>query len=87
MLARRNAGRRICDCGGGRDSGTRVWGHHVARPPQAQSGLGVVPDDEYTFQGSHPHAYASQDRVHHIHTSSLHFTGGVGEEGRRSGQR
>lgn len=23
-----------------------VWGHHVARPPQAQSGLGAVLDDE-----------------------------------------
>jgi hypothetical protein len=27
-------------------TGPGVWGHHVVHPPQAQSGLGVVPDDE-----------------------------------------
>jgi len=40
-----------------------VRDHHVARPPLAQSGLGAVPVDEDTFQGSHPHACASQDRM------------------------
>ena len=43
--------------------GRGVRGHHVARLPLAQSGLGAVPDDEYTFPGSHPHAYALRDRM------------------------
>jgi hypothetical protein len=51
--------------------GPGVRGHHVAHPPLAQSGLGVVPDDEQTFQGSHPRAYASQDRMHHTTQASV----------------
>ena len=40
-----------------------VKGHHVVRPPLVQSGLEVVPDDEYTFRDSRPRACASQDRM------------------------
>ncbi len=49
----------------------RVWGHHVVRPPQAQNGSRAVPDDEWTFRGSHPCAYASQDRMHHATRASV----------------
>ncbi len=49
----------------------KVWGHHVVRPPQALSGLEDVPDDEQTFQGSHPCAYASQNRMHHATRASF----------------
>ena len=58
---------------GGEDGMTEpeVRGHHVVRPPQAQSGLEVVPDDEYTFRGSRPRACASQDRKYHATRTSV----------------
>lgn len=48
-----------------------VKGHHVAHPPLVQSGWGAVPDDEYTFRGSHPRACASQDRMHDTTRASV----------------
>jgi hypothetical protein len=50
--------------GGREEDGRGVRGHHVAHPPLVQSGLAVVPDDEYTFRGSRPRACASRDRMH-----------------------
>ncbi len=52
--------------GEGGEHGMMKWGvrgHHVVHPPQALTGLEVVPDDEYTFRDSRPRACASQDRM------------------------
>jgi hypothetical protein len=62
VLVKNEEGKR--EAGEDEMKGRGARGHHVARLPLAQSGLGAVPDDEYTFPGSHPHACASQDRMH-----------------------